>query len=164
VSIVLRPRWAVVLGIGGCAALFGAAALYFHGNRAFGLLAYIAGFSAYYAVLTRLTKVTIIDEGLMLKAGYTGGLFCQWSEIVAVERRHLGPFRLDQLVLREPVRAHLRSNRWAPPEVTWRPTRSKRMFIGLYDKNWRTGPIGAAMTAHGVSLVAITPTPKPAVN
>jgi hypothetical protein len=31
------------------------------------------------------------------------------------------------------------------------------MFIGLYDKNWRTGPIGTAMRARGVSLEATEP-------
>jgi hypothetical protein len=83
-----------VLGILACAALFGAAAAYFHDSRAFGPLALIAYFGALNAVSTRLQKVTIIDEGLLLRSGYTGGLFCQWSEIVAVERGHIGPIRL----------------------------------------------------------------------
>jgi hypothetical protein len=86
-----------VLGIGVCAAFVGAAAAYFHDSRVFGLLAYIAYFGALRAVATRMQKVTIIDEGLLLKAGYTGGLFCQWSEIVAIEPRHFGPLKFDQL-------------------------------------------------------------------
>lgn len=153
-----------MLGIGVCAAFVGAAAAYFHDSRVFGLLAYIAYFGALRAVATRMQKVTIIDEGLLLKAGYTGGLFCQWSEIVAIEPRHFGPLKFDQLQLRGPVRAYVRGNRAAPPEFTWRPTRSRRLTIGAYDRNWRTGPIGTALTAHGVSLEAIRPTGDPAVN
>jgi hypothetical protein len=102
VKVVLRVRWSIVLCMIGCAAPFAVAAVCFH--RPYGVLSYIAVLGVYNAVLTRWKKVTIIDEGLLLKAGYTGGLFCQWSEIVAVERRHLGPFRLDQLLMREPVR------------------------------------------------------------
>ena len=109
-------------------------------------------------------SVTVMDEGLWVSRSYTDRFFCQWSEVVAVERRQLGPFAFDQLLLREPVRKFFRSTAPGPPDISWRPTGSKRIAIGLYDRAWRTGPIGAAMSARGVSLEAVTRTNKPAVT
>lgn len=104
--------------------------------------------------------VTINHEGLTLRRGSAGRFFCPWSEIVGVERRRLWPFAVDQLQLRKPVRRHVSYSSTNPPEVTWRPTSNKRVFIALYDRNWRTGPIGAAMTARGISLQTRTPRPN----
>ena len=95
-----------------------------------------------------------MDGGRWVKRSYINRFFCPWPEVVAVERRQLGPFALDQLVLREPVRKYFGGKLAGPPDVTWRPTSSKRIFIGLSDSHWRTGPIGAALTARGVSLEA----------
>ncbi|HEY5456233.1 MAG TPA: hypothetical protein VIJ96_12260 [Acidothermaceae bacterium] len=50
-----------------------------------------------------------------------------------------------------------------PREVTWRPASRKRIFIGLYDRQWRISPIGTALIARGVSLVATAHTDLAAV-
>ena len=165
-NLVLRPSWLWALGPAVCLALIGATPGYVHAGGLFDPLYFGIGImlGCIVAVDVRRLRITVVDDGLSLKQGYTGGLFCPWSEIVAVERRRRGPFVLDQLQLREPLRAFVRRNATGPPEVTWRPTNGRTLFIGVYDKDWRSGPIGAALTARGVSLEAIKPTRKPAVT
>jgi hypothetical protein len=99
-------------------------------------------------------SVTITDEGLTIRRGSAGRFFCRWSQVVGIESRQRWFFAVDQLQLREPVRRQVSYSSTSPPDVTWRPTSSKRLFIGLYDKNWRRGLIGAALTAHVASIEA----------
>jgi hypothetical protein len=154
VSIVLRPRWLVVLGTSVCAALIAATPGLLRSDDWSGSVSYAVLVGTIVAVSIGQRSVTVMDEGLWIRRSYADRFFCQWSGVVAVERRQLGPFAVDQLVLREPVRKFFGGKLAGPPDVTWRPTSSKRILIGVYDRQWRIGPIGAALTAHGVSLVA----------
>ena len=150
VKVILRLRWLSVLGYGVCVAVIAIAFRYSSGDTLSKSLYFGVALGVVLAALTRWQTVTVMDEGLLVAGGY-GGFFCPWSE-VAVERRQFGPLSLDQLRLHKPVRRYTRGSATGPPEFTWRPTRSKRLFIGRYDRNWRAGPIGAALTARGASL------------
>ncbi len=162
VKNVLRVRWLPALWPCVGIALIAAAPHYFSSGAVLQSLLFGVSLGVAGAVGSRRSSVAVMDEGLFVGGGY-GGFFCRWSEI-AVERRQFGPFSRDLLRLREPVRRYTRGNASGPPEFSWRPISSRRLYIRRYDTYWRTGPIGAAMTAHGVSLVAITPSPSPAVN
>jgi hypothetical protein len=164
VNLVLRPNWLVVAASCVCIALIGATPGYLRTGGLFDPLCYGITLGAIIAVTIGQRTVTLIDEGMTMRRSSFDRFFCPWTEVVAVERRQLGPFGVDQLQLREPLRRYIRYSSTSPPDVTWRPTRSKRVFIGLYDRHWRTGPIGAALKAHGVSPEAIRPTRDPAVN
>jgi hypothetical protein len=165
VKVVLHLRRLGYLVVGGLAAMVGASVWLSGSTGAAHFVAFAFWIAAIVApgALYRRT-VTTAEDGLALRRGALGQVFCPWSEIVGVEKRQLWPFAMDQPQLREPVRRHLSYSSTSPPDVTWRPTSNKRLFIGLYDKNWRTGPIGTAMTAHGVSLRAMTPRRNPVVN
>ena len=156
VNVILRLRWLSVLGYGVCVAVITTALQYASSGVLSHSLYFGVCLGGVLAALTRWQTVTVMDEGLLVAGGY-GGFFCPWSE-VAVERRQFGPLSLDQLRLRKPVRRYTRGSATGPPEFTWRPTRSKRLFIGMWDRNWRAGSIGAALTAHGASLEGTAPT------
>jgi hypothetical protein len=151
-GMVLRLRWLLLLVYGLCVAvLFAVPALFGTSGLIYSWL-YGAWFGVACALGCRQRSVTVADEGLWVKRSLINRFFCPWPEVVAVERRQVGPFTVDQLVLREPVRGHVGGKVAGPSVVTWRPVSSKRIFIGLYDRHWKTGPIGAALTARGVSL------------
>ncbi|HWF42477.1 MAG TPA: hypothetical protein VN683_10370 [Acidothermaceae bacterium] len=156
-KVVLHLRWLAYLPNLFVIALFAALAALTSPSSLADLARFLAFASAVLALSTAQRCVTVTDKGLRIRRSYLLDRFsCPWSEVVAVERRQLGPLAVDQLVLREPVRSYRRRTS-GPAEVTSWPIRSKRIFIGLYDKNWRAGPIGMAMTASGVSLEATEP-------
>ncbi len=149
-NVILRMRWLGVLGYCVCFAVIATALQYSTSGVLSHSLYFGVAFGVVLAALTRWKTVTVLDDGLLVAGGY-GGYFCQWSD-VAFERHQLGPLSLDQLRLRKPVRRYTRGSATGPPEFTWRPIRSKRLFIGMWDRNWRAGPLGAALTAPGASL------------
>ena len=102
----------------------------------------------------RARTLTPTDEGIWIYRGHFTQMFAAWDEVVRVERRNLGLLGTDQLVLREPVRKYVRSDMRSPAEIVWKSKPNQRVLIGLYDRHWRSGPIGAALTSRGVSLDA----------
>lgn len=133
-KVVARPPWLPLLVLGVCCALIGASPGYLRTGALFDPLSYGAMVGVIVAGSIGQRSVTVIGEGLWIKRSYADRFFCQWMDVVAVERRRIGPFAFDQLVLREPVRKFFGGKLSGPPDVTWRPVSSKRIFIGLYDK------------------------------
>jgi len=157
VATALRPRWSVVLVTGITAGVIAGTPGHLHTHAWFDPLLYggLVGSSIVSGIRRR--RVTPADEGLWIRRSYFDQMFSPWDEVVRVERRRVGPFATDQLVVREPLRKWVKSDGRSPAEIVWKPTRSKRILIGLYDKRWRSGPIGAALTVRGVSPDAIEP-------
>lgn len=160
----VRPRWSVVLFTGLTVALVLGTPAHLKTHAWLGPSLYGIGvFGGPIAYGIRRRTLTPTDEGLWIYRSYFDQMFCSWGEVLRVERRRMGPFSTDQLVLREPVRKLIKSDGRSPAEIVWKPTRSKRILIGLYDKRWRSGPTGAALTARGVSLDATEP-PDPTAS
>ena len=153
----LRPRWSLVLLTGVTIGLIAGAPGHLHTHGWFEPLSYGFGLAITVTYTCRRRTLTPTDEGLWIYRSYFDQMFSTWGEIVRVERRRVGPFATDQLVLREPVRKTVKSDMRSPAEIVWKPRPNQRVLIGLYDKRWRSGPIGAALTARGVSLDSTEP-------
>jgi hypothetical protein len=155
VPAVLRPRWFLALLTGALGGLaFGGHGLVSHDWLA---LAFGVSYGCICASIVRRRRITVTDDGLWIKRSYVNQMFSSWAEVVGVERRRFGPFATDQLRLREAVRKYVEDDVKGQAKVVWKPRPNQRVLIGLYDKRWRTGPIGAALIARGVSLEATAP-------
>ena len=155
VPTVLRPRWFLALLPGALVGLVYSA----HGFVSHDWLSLSFGLAngCIFTWAVRRPKITVTPDGLWMKRSRFNLMFSSWAEVVGVERRRFGPFATDQLRLREVLRRYVTSDMKGPAETVWKPRPNQRVLVGLYDKHWRTGPIGAALTARGVSLEATAP-------
>jgi hypothetical protein len=105
---VVRPPWLPLLGLGMCCALIGASPGYVRTGGLFEPLSYGVMIGAVVAGSIGQRSVTVIREGAWVKRSYADRFFCQWTDVVAVSRRRIGPVAFDQLLLRDPVRKFFR--------------------------------------------------------
>ncbi len=102
----------------------------------------------------RFRSLSVTDDGITRIKGFTYGWTAAWSDIQEVRRRRIGLVRFDQLIVRVAIPESVTtSDAAASTQDSRRKTASnRRIFIGMYDKDWRTGPVGVALLAAGVPL------------
>jgi hypothetical protein len=97
----------------------------------------------------RARSLTLTDEGLKHAKGYTYRLTASWDDVVGVQRRGIGFLKFEELRLRAPApdQAVSPGPSRAPKQIS-----DRYILLGLYDRHWRTGPVGTALRAHGIPL------------
>lgn len=163
-ATVLRPRWSVAV----CSILLGP----LYGTPGFlrthdwvGLVfaTALAGVVGPRAVRAR--SLTLTEEGLKHSKGYTYRLTASWSDVVGIERRGVGFLKFDELRLRAPAPQPVISRGGVAESArTPKPISDRYILLGLYDRRWRTGPIGDALRAHDIPLEHAAPLPEIAVH
>ena len=115
-------------------------------------VALAASFGALRLARARRRTLTVTDEGLLLQRDRYG-LSARWEDVTGIQPRRLaGVLPVDELLLtdRELVaRTSTGTERELPDGLDEHPA-SRRVQVSLYDKGWRTGPIGEELRRSGV--------------
>ena len=115
-------------------------------------LLFLAGSALTSYARVRRRTLTLLDEGLLVQRdGYR--MFVPWQGVVRVQpRRHQWVLVVEELVVTG-ARVEPRDSRGRTVALPRRlPTHpgSTRVLLSVYDKHWRTGPIGARLRSLGV--------------
>ena len=157
-ATVLRPSWLVALWGTLLGPLY-ATPGFLRTHDWMGLVFGIALAGTVGPRVIRARSLTLTDENLKHSKGYTYRLTASWADVVGVQRRGVGFVKFDELRLRAPAPepAPSRGASDAPTRAP-KPISDRYILLGLYDRRWRTGPIGAALRAQGIPLQEATHT------
>jgi hypothetical protein len=106
-------------------------------------------------VAVRFRSLSVSTDGLTRVHRFRYVWHAPWVDVRVIQSSKDGFATFDQLLVHRP-RASAAAG--TNPRTTTRRRRlfkgDRRVFIGMYDKRWRTGLVGAALSATGSSTEA----------